>query len=153
LSGRGSGIFSTSSSSSRSSNSLPPSDNAAPDEVLRRDVLVPHTASASWQSIPEFRKPRAATMLDTPWGGTERMECLVGAYTREERKARVARFLEKRKVRQWVRKCQYGVRKDFADSRVRVKGRFVKKDEESAIEAATANASSGRNGKAQSKTR
>lgn len=40
------------------------------------------------------------------------------------------RFLEKRRKRVWARKVKYDVRKSFADSRLRVKGRFVKKEDE-----------------------
>jgi CCT motif len=40
------------------------------------------------------------------------------------------RFMEKRKKRVWQRKVKYDVRKSFADSRLRVKGRFVKKEDE-----------------------
>ena len=42
----------------------------------------------------------------------------------------VYRFLEKRNNRVWTKKVKYDVRKNFADSRLRVKGRFVKKEDE-----------------------
>lgn len=54
----------------------------------------------------------------------------VGAYSPESRKKRIARFLEKRKRRIWQKKVKYDVRKSFADSRMRIKGRFVKKEDE-----------------------
>ena len=54
----------------------------------------------------------------------------VGAYAPEARKARVALFLHKRGKRTWSKKVKYDVRKNFADSRMRVKGRFVKKEDE-----------------------
>jgi hypothetical protein len=54
----------------------------------------------------------------------------VGAYSPEARRRRIERFLEKRKRRVWTKKVKYDVRKNFADSRVRVKGRFVKKEDE-----------------------
>lgn len=50
---------------------------------------------------------------------------LVGRYTVEQRRERVQRFLEKRKLRVWKKKVKYGCRKKLADSRPRVKGRFV----------------------------
>ena len=50
---------------------------------------------------------------------------LVGRYTIEQRRERVQRFLEKRKLRVWKKKVKYGCRKKLADSRPRVKGRFV----------------------------
>ena len=54
----------------------------------------------------------------------------VGAYSPDSRQMRVNRFLEKRQRRVWTKKVKYDVRKNFADSRLRVKGRFVKKEDE-----------------------
>lgn len=50
----------------------------------------------------------------------------IGIYTKEERKAIINRFREKRKRRVWKKKIRYFCRKNLADRRVRVKGRFVK---------------------------
>jgi len=54
----------------------------------------------------------------------------IGAYSPEQRKKRIERFVEKRSRRVWTKKVKYDVRKNFADSRLRVKGRFVKKEDE-----------------------
>lgn len=54
----------------------------------------------------------------------------IGAYSPDARRKRIQRFLEKRKKRVWTKKVKYDVRKNFADSRMRVKGRFVKKEDE-----------------------
>lgn len=54
----------------------------------------------------------------------------VGAYSPDSRKLRIERFLKKRNHRVWTKSVKYDVRKNFADSRLRVKGRFVKKEEE-----------------------
>mmetsp|Transcript_30906 Transcript_30906/g.90344 ORF Transcript_30906/g.90344 Transcript_30906/m.90344 type:complete len:408 (-) Transcript_30906:149-1372(-) len=54
----------------------------------------------------------------------------VGAYSPDSRKIRIDRFLAKRQHRVWTKKVKYDVRKNFADSRLRVKGRFVKKEDE-----------------------
>ena len=40
------------------------------------------------------------------------------------------RFMAKRHKRIWTKRVKYDVRKNFADSRLRVKGRFVKKEDE-----------------------
>eukprot|EP00924_Labyrinthula_sp_SR-Ha-C_P007407 snap_masked-scaffold_24-processed-gene-2.39-mRNA-1 protein AED:0.41 eAED:0.41 QI:0/-1/0/1/-1/1/1/0/321 len=45
----------------------------------------------------------------------------------EERKKILERWLKKRKERIWRKKIRYPVRKKFADSRMRVKGRFISK--------------------------
>ena len=49
----------------------------------------------------------------------------VGAYTVEERRTRINRYLEKRKQRVWSKRVNYHCRQKLADGRVRVKGRFV----------------------------
>ena len=41
----------------------------------------------------------------------------------------VARYLAKRSRRNWTKKVQYGVRSNFAESRLRVRGRFVRRKE------------------------
>jgi len=54
----------------------------------------------------------------------------VGAYSPEERKERIRRFLAKRSKRVWRRTIKYDCRKKLADGRPRIKGRFVKREEE-----------------------
>ena len=54
----------------------------------------------------------------------------VGVYSPRSRRKRIDRFIAKRKARVWQKKVEYSVRKDFADSRLRVKGRFVRKEDE-----------------------
>lgn len=57
----------------------------------------------------------------------------VGAYPPAARQKRLERYQAKRGQRVWRRKVKYNVRKDFADQRMRVKGRFVKKDDEETL--------------------
>lgn len=52
----------------------------------------------------------------------------VGIYTPNERAAIIAKFHEKRSKRVWNKKIRYSCRKNLADRRLRVKGRFVKRD-------------------------
>ena len=54
----------------------------------------------------------------------------IGKYSPESRRKRIERFLEKRRRRIWRKRIKYDVRKNFADSRLRVKGRFVRKEDE-----------------------
>lgn len=54
----------------------------------------------------------------------------IGAYSPESRKVRIERFRAKRNHRVWTKEVKYGVRKNFADSRMRIKGRFVKRQDE-----------------------
>ena len=51
----------------------------------------------------------------------------VGIYLPDERRARIAKFHTKRKVGIWRKRIKYDCRKKFADSRPRIKGRFVKR--------------------------
>jgi len=53
----------------------------------------------------------------------------IGIYLPEERKARIARFHSKRKMRIWRKRIKYDCRKKLADSRPRIKGRFVKRSD------------------------
>jgi len=54
----------------------------------------------------------------------------VGKYSPDSRRKRIEKFLEKRRRRIWRKRIKYDVRKNFADSRLRVKGRFVRKEDE-----------------------
>ena len=49
----------------------------------------------------------------------------IGAYTKEERKQRIERFRQKKMNRIWRKQIKYDCRKRLADTRPRVKGRFV----------------------------
>lgn len=53
----------------------------------------------------------------------------VGIYTKEERSAIIQRYREKRKRRNWKKQVRYTCRKDLADRRIRIRGRFVKLDD------------------------
>lgn len=57
----------------------------------------------------------------------------IGPITVEERRDKISRFLEKRKRRNFSKKVSYACRKRVADSRLRVKGRFIKKVEADAL--------------------
>lgn len=54
----------------------------------------------------------------------------IGIYTPAERAAIIARFQSKRNRRVWNKKIRYNCRKNLADRRMRVKGRFVKREVE-----------------------
>lgn len=53
----------------------------------------------------------------------------IGIYTPSERAAIISRFQGKRSRRVWNKKIRYNCRKNLADRRTRIKGRFVKRTE------------------------
>ncbi|MGK3761434.1 MAG: hypothetical protein ACI8RD_013752 [Bacillariaceae sp.] len=53
----------------------------------------------------------------------------IGIYLPEARRLRIARFHAKRKMRIWRKRIKYDCRKKLADSRPRIKGRFVKRSD------------------------
>jgi len=53
----------------------------------------------------------------------------IGTLTLSERRAKIEKYLEKRKKRTWSRRINYDCRKRVADSRLRIKGRFVTRDQ------------------------
>ena len=59
--------------------------------------------------------------------------CRIGELTVEERKAKLAKYKEKRKHRSYVKRISYDCRKKVADKRLRIKGRFVTKEQAVAI--------------------
>jgi hypothetical protein len=53
----------------------------------------------------------------------------IGIYLPDARRARIAKFHSKRKMRIWRKRIKYDCRKKLADSRPRIKGRFVKRSD------------------------
>lgn len=89
-------------------------------------VIVSGTGRPRSMSDPNL----SATIDEFGLMEVERPDGWVGAYSPESRKIRIERFMAKRDHRVWTKKVKYDVRKNFADSRLRVKGRFVKKEDE-----------------------
>lgn len=57
----------------------------------------------------------------------------IGSLTPEERYNKIKRYKEKRERRVWSKKINYGCRKRVADNRLRIKGRFVTKEQAKAL--------------------
>jgi hypothetical protein len=53
-------------------------------------------------------------------------EVVIGIYSRSQREEKILRYREKRAQRVWQKKILYSCRKNFADQRPRVGGRFIK---------------------------
>lgn len=100
-----------------------PSSNALNSKQKRLSIVKAETpgsvGSAPNDQLQKLQKPKKKDD-----------QVRIGIYTLEERKKKIERFLQQRNYRVWQKKIKYNVRKDFADSRLRVKGRFVRKEDE-----------------------
>lgn len=65
----------------------------------------------------------------------------IGPLTAEERTTKLQKFREKRRKRNFSKKVSYACRKSVADSRLRVKGRFITKTQAELLKDSRANAS------------
>lgn len=99
---------------------LPEAPETVQDVVLQ-DIELPKKAPRRNRSPKKGRKPTVARPPEQPKQ--------IGTISLEQRKLKIMRFLEKRKRRQWGRKISYDCRKRVADSRLRCKGRFIRKDQ------------------------
>lgn len=104
-------------------------------ESGKSDLMKPTHASASTLSTSRPIGIPGATGASTTRSFSDTMltgqkHNFVGAYSPDSRRKRIEKFLDKRQKRVWRKEVKYDVRKNFADSRLRVKGRFVKKEDE-----------------------
>jgi len=98
----------------------------AAEEEKEREEHLPGSGKPRRMSDPLLR----TSVDENGLLNVDRPDGWVGAYSPESRIKRIERFLEKRNHRVWAKTVKYDVRKNFADSRLRVKGRFVKKEDE-----------------------
>jgi len=90
------------------------------------------SSSVRIATLPSSLGAGAASNAQSP--PTFQMELLnkdgrIGIYLPEARRLRIARFHAKRKMRIWRKRIKYDCRKKLADSRPRIKGRFVKRSD------------------------
>lgn len=102
---------------------------------------VPITQQPGWkQSTPsvaagEAKVQMPAQVLPPVEAGPERK---IGTLTVSERREKILKYLEKRKRRIWKKKISYDCRKKVADKRLRIKGRFVTREQAYTILGTTA---------------
>ena len=58
---------------------------------------------------------------------------LVGTITLQERQQKIKKYLEKRRKRRFNKRIHYDCRKRVADQRIRIKGRFITKEQAYAL--------------------
>lgn len=93
-------------------------------------------AVAEEQSKPNKRQ-RMAKMNSEKMASSDKVaskETLVGAYTLSERQELIQRFIAKRSHRIWTKKVRYGCRMNLAQTRTRVRGRFVSSTKQGSAE-------------------
>lgn len=110
--------------------------NLTPDELLKR------ARSRLLEDLSEGSLSGEKGVLTLPHSLNKYKEVYnkngrIGIYTPAERSAIIARFQSKRSRRVWNKKIRYNCRKNLADRRMRVKGRFVKRGTEQQAATAT----------------
>lgn len=102
------------------------------DENLDHDELLRRARSRLLEDLSESKLCGEKGVLTLPHSLGKYKEVYnkngrIGIYTPAERAAIIARFQGKRTRRVWNKKIRYNCRKNLADRRLRVKGRFVKR--------------------------
>lgn len=120
--GKSDAIGSKTTSATTTSSSAASSTAAASSLSTSRPIGIPGAAGAG--------AARTFGGIDGAKGKDGQKQNFVGAYSPDSRRKRIEKFLDKRQKRVWRKEVKYDVRKNFADSRLRVKGRFVKKEDE-----------------------
>lgn len=109
-------------------NPVPPDGAAA--SAATPATTAPPTSRAVKTCVIQAKPPLPPSTATTP--------SLVRIYDGEERRTKIGRYLEKRKHKTWTRQVRYPSRQGSADSRNRVKGRFVSKKDQAAAAMASA---------------
>ena len=97
-------------------------------------AVTSYTATTTTESSTTTTTVTVAASAASAAAASMAMELLnkdgrIGIYLPEARKARIARFHAKRARRIWRKRIKYDCRKKLADSRPRIKGRFVKRSD------------------------
>jgi hypothetical protein len=96
--------------------------NQMPPEVQAQEIERVETVLSSIATQPTLSLP----IID-------QNERLIGSLTRSQRREKIRKYLEKRKRRIWRKKICYDCRKKMADKRLRIKGRFVTREQACAL--------------------
>lgn len=123
-----------------SSRSPPPEEDDVDESALAPDELLRRARSRLLEDLSEGNGgpggDKGGNVLILPHSLSKYKEVYnkngrIGIYTPAERAAIIQKFNAKRARRVWNKKIRYNCRKNLADRRMRVKGRFVKRSVES----------------------
>eukprot|EP00826_Nyctotherus_ovalis_P001784 TRINITY_DN10316_c0_g2_i3.p1 TRINITY_DN10316_c0_g2~~TRINITY_DN10316_c0_g2_i3.p1 ORF type:complete len:398 (-),score=67.64 TRINITY_DN10316_c0_g2_i3:102-1295(-) len=107
-----------------------------PDEKQKRDAprgnQIEKVKELQAEPLQKFSNPfsiqengRDSGKMVVPMGGEGRKSRVIG----EARREKLRRYFEKRAKRCWTKKISYGCRRQVAQKRLRIKGRFVTKEQ------------------------
>jgi len=103
--------------------------NATPGGTIKSAPLVAGASGVSNNGSEALTVPSCITSGITFTTEILNKDGRIGIYLPEERKARLEKFHSKRKMRIWRKRIKYDCRKKLADSRPRIKGRFVRRSD------------------------
>jgi hypothetical protein len=123
---------SKSSKSSKSTKSKSSKTKKSRKKKIKKWDAEAEAAAASAKLIHEPINPDCPPSLTAQFGKIYNTYGRVGIYTPQQRLLIMSRYRQKRTNRQWKKVVRYNCRKNLADTRLRIKGRFVRKDSEEA---------------------
>jgi hypothetical protein len=104
--------------------------HAYANAFFRKDNLAATLEIVDRLNLPLEQNHTASTNQSTSGAQETQEQYKIGIYDPEQRKARIRKFHEKRRRRNWSKKVKYSCRKKSAAIRPRVKGRFAKSSDD-----------------------
>lgn len=100
---------------------IQPKKNLAVKQILKKDINPFNFPKKIISVLPQLTSVQSSEQSQIP---TKK-----NGLSPNDRKLKIEKYLEKKKRRVWEKKVNYDCRKKFAESRLRLKGRFIAKQE------------------------